>query len=191
MFKNVNLQYASNFHWFSFYELFSNTETIMQNHWFIQSKVLYKIECSIAFLHPRSIVKHLLTKTSLQRPCSNAILTTDSIMVFHEIIIQATKFQPEAQQGKAVGEGKAAIANHLHDHVDHVSIRQQLQQLAGETVVPYNVVGCCEVDKHSSSLLLSWKAILDVLCQQGDLVYSQLPVSKTCQHKRIWVTRGV
>jgi len=29
-------------------------------------------------------------------------------------------------------EGEAAIANHLHDHVDHVSIRQQSQQLAGE-----------------------------------------------------------
>jgi len=25
------------------------------------------------------------------------------------------------------GKGKAAIANHLHDHVYHVSIRQQLQ----------------------------------------------------------------
>jgi len=29
------------------------------------------------------------------------------------------------------GEGEAAIANHLHDHVNRVSIRQQLQQLAG------------------------------------------------------------
>jgi len=51
-----------------------------------------------------------------------------------------------------------------------------LQQLAGEAAVPYSVVGCCEVDKHSSDLLLSRKAILDV--QQGDLVYGRPPVSK-------------
>ena len=37
------------------------------------------------------------------------------------------------------GKGKAAIANHLHDRVDHVSVRQQLQQLAGEAAVPYGV----------------------------------------------------
>jgi len=35
------------------------------------------------------------------------------------------------------GKGKAAIANHLHDHVDHVSVRQQSQQLVGEAAVPY------------------------------------------------------
>jgi len=51
------------------------------------------------------------------------------------------------------GKGEAAIANHLHDHVDHASIRQQSQQLAGEAAVPYSVVGCCEVGKHSSGLL--------------------------------------
>jgi len=61
-------------------------------------------------------------------------------------------------------KGKAAIANHLHDHVDHVSIRQQLQPLAGEAAVPYSVVGCCVVDKHSSGLLFSGKAIFDVIC---------------------------
>jgi len=77
---------------------------------------------------------------------------------------------------------EAAIANHLHDHdhVNHVSIRQQLQQLAGEAAVPCSVLGCCEVDKHSSGLLFSRKAILDVLCQQGDLVYGRPPVSKVC-----------
>jgi len=75
---------------------------------------------------------------------------------------------------------KAAIVNHLHDHVDHLSIRQQSQQLAGEGAVPYSVAGCCEVDKHSSGLLC-WKAILDVLCQQGDLVYGRPPLSKARQ----------
>jgi len=33
-------------------------------------------------------------------------------------------------------EGEAAIVNHLHDQADHVSIRQQLQQLACEAAVP-------------------------------------------------------
>jgi len=78
----------------------------------------------------------------------------------------------------ALGEGEAAIANHLHDQADHVSIRQQLQQLAGEAAVPYSVIGCCEVYKHSYGLLFSRKAIFNVLCQQGDLVYSRPPVSK-------------
>jgi len=42
----------------------------------------------------------------------------------------------------------------------------------------YNAVGCCKIDKHSSGLLLSRKAILDVLCQQGDLIYGRPPVSE-------------
>jgi len=53
------------------------------------------------------------------------------------------------------GEGEAVIANHLYDHMNHVSIRQQLQQLAGDAAVSYTVIGCCEVDKHSSGLLFS------------------------------------
>ena len=70
------------------------------------------------------------------------------------------------------------ITNHPHDHVDHESLRQQSQQLAGETTVPYGVVGCCEFDEHSSSFLFSRKAILDVLCQQGDLIYGRPLVSE-------------
>jgi len=42
----------------------------------------------------------------------------------------------------------------------------------------YSVVGCCEIEKHSSGLLLSRKALLDILCQQGDLIYDRAPVSK-------------
>jgi len=34
--------------------------------------------------------------------------------------------------------------------VDPVSIKQQPQQLVGKAAVPYNVAGCCEVDKISS-----------------------------------------
>jgi len=44
--------------------------------------------------------------------------------------------------------------------------------------MPYSVVGCCEVDKHSSGFFLSGKIILDSLCQQGDLVYGRPHVSK-------------
>jgi len=40
------------------------------------------------------------------------------------------------------------------------------------------VEGCCEIDKHRSGLLLSRKAILNVLRQQGDLIYVRPPVSK-------------
>jgi len=58
-------------------------------------------------------------------------------------------------------------------------IRQQSQELAGEAVMPCSVVGCCEVHKLSSGLLFSRKAILDVLCQQGDLVCGRPPVSKS------------
>ena len=77
-------------------------------------------------------------------------------------------------------DGEAAIANHLHDYVDHVCIRQQLQQLAGEAAVLYSVEGCCEFDSHSFDIRSYRKAIIHVLCQQGDLVYGRPPVSKAC-----------
>jgi len=44
--------------------------------------------------------------------------------------------------------------------------------------MPYTAVGCCEIDKHNSGLLLSRKAVLDVLPQQGDLICGVSPVSK-------------
>jgi len=48
---------------------------------------------------------------------------------------------------------------------------RQSQQLAGEAMMPCSVTGSSEIDKLSSSLLLSRKAVFDVLCQQGDLIY--------------------
>ena len=78
----------------------------------------------------------------------------------------------------SVVKGEAVIANHLHHHVDHMSIRQQSQQLAVEAAVSCTIVGCCEIDKQSSGLPFSQKAILDVLYHQGDLVYGQPPVWK-------------
>jgi len=47
-----------------------------------------------------------------------------------------------------------SIANQLHQYANHVSISQQLQQLAGKAAIPYSVVGCCEIDKHSSGFLI-------------------------------------
>ena len=44
-------------------------------------------------------------------------------------------------------------------------------------MVPYSVVCCWEIDKHSSGLPRR-KEILDNLCQQRDLVCGRLPVSK-------------
>jgi len=37
---------------------------------------------------------------------------------------------------------------------------------------------CCEINKHSSGLLLSQKAILDVLRQHVELIYGRPPVVK-------------
>ena len=67
-----------------------------------------------------------------------------------------------------------------------------MQQLAREAAVPYSIVGCCEVDKHTSGLLFSRKAILDVLGHQGDLVYGQPPVSKAgLLPREQWVNTSV
>ena len=41
----------------------------------------------------------------------------------------------------------------LHDHFDHAPVWQQTQKLAGEAAVPYIIIGCCEISKHSTSLL--------------------------------------
>jgi len=71
-----------------------------------------------------------------------------------DAVPEASQPAPFAVSG---GKGKAAIFNHLHDHADHVSIRQQSQQLAGEAAVPYSVVGCCEVvieESHANTEIL-------------------------------------
>jgi len=51
--------------------------------------------------------------------------------------------------------------------------------LAGESAMPYSAVGNCEIEKHNSGLLCR-KPILDILRQQGDLIYGRLPTSKVC-----------
>jgi len=52
-------------------------------------------------------------------------------------------------------------------------------RVTSSTHVPYGIVGCCEIDKHSYGFL-SRKTTIDVLCQQGDLVYGRPPMSKAC-----------
>jgi len=81
------------------------------------------------------------------------------------------------------------IANHLHDHM---SVRQQLQQLAGEATVPYSAVGCCEVDKHNSAFLAEKLSLMSCVSRQGDLIYGRPPVSKSCLFPREqWVDTSV
>ena len=67
-------------------------------------------------------------------------------------------------------KGEATVCDKLHDHFDHVPVWQQIQKLAGEVTVPYSIIGCCEVNKHSSGLLFRQKALLNVLSQQSDLI---------------------
>ena len=45
------------------------------------------------------------------------------------------------------------VSDKLHDHFDCVPVWQQMQKLAGEASVPYNIIGCCEINKYSISLL--------------------------------------
>ena len=47
------------------------------------------------------------------------------------------------------------------------------------------VTGCCEIVKHSTGLLLSSEAIVDVLCQQGD-IYGWPIMSKARLVLREW-----
>ena len=36
---------------------------------------------------------------------------------------------------------------------DHVPVWQQMQKLAGEAALPYGIICCCEINKHSTGLL--------------------------------------
>jgi len=48
----------------------------------------------------------------------------------------------------------------------------------------YSGVDCCEIDKHSSGLLLSRKVIFHILRQQVDLIYGLPSMSKARLHLR-------
>ena len=55
---------------------------------------------------------------------------------------------------------------------------------------------CCQMDKYDTGLLLSLKKILDVLCQQNDLLHGWLPASKASllfrkQWINNWLNSGV
>ena len=69
------------------------------------------------------------------------------------------------------GKGEAVVCDKLHEHFDYVPVWQQMQKLAGEAAVPYSIIGCCEISKHSAGLLSRQKAFIDVLSQQSDLIH--------------------
>ena len=52
-----------------------------------------------------------------------------------------------------VGEGRIVIIDKLHHHLDHVPAWQESKELAGKAVMPYSVICCCEVDRHSTGFL--------------------------------------
>ena len=76
-------------------------------------------------------------------------------------------------------QGEASAPNKLHGHPDNVLVRQKSQQFAGEAMVPDSVISSCQIDKHANGLLFLLKRILNVLCQQNELIYGRLSVSKS------------
>ena len=88
------------------------------------------------------------------------------------------------------------IRTKVHDHTDHVPVWKQAEQLAGEAAVPYGIVGGCEIKEHSTGLLFSLKAVLDVLGHKSDLIYGRFSMPKTSllpREKRIynWFDAGI
>ena len=61
------------------------------------------------------------------------------------------------------------IINKLHHHLDHVPIGQESKKLAGKAPMPYSVISCCDVDKHSTDFLFIFKAIFNILTHASDL----------------------
>ena len=71
-------------------------------------------------------------------------------------------------------------------------VLQQVQKLAGEAAMSYGVIGCCEIDKHSTSLLFSRVAILNFLSKESNLVYSRPSMSKASLFpKKQWIYNGL
>ena len=54
-------------------------------------------------------------------------------------------------------KGETSVFDKLHNHFDHVLIRQKPQQLASKTTVPDSVISSCQIDKYSISLFLTSK----------------------------------
>ena len=77
------------------------------------------------------------------------------------------------------GHGEASVPNKLHDHSDHMLVRQKSQQIAGETTALDSVISSCQTDKHDTSLLFCLKKILNILRKQNDLICGRLSVSKS------------
>ena len=50
------------------------------------------------------------------------------------------------------------VCDKLHDHFDHVPVWQQTHKLTGEAVVPFGIIGCCEIKKTQYWLSFSSKS---------------------------------
>ena len=68
-----------------------------------------------------------------------------------------------------VGKGKTATIDKFYHHLDHVLIGKVSKELAGKAPMPYGVLCCCEVDKHTTGFLFIFKAILNILTYANDL----------------------
>ena len=68
-------------------------------------------------------------------------------------------------------KGEASVADKLHNHTNHVLVRQKPQQLAGEATVPDSVIGSCQVDKDGTGLLFRFECILNALREQSDVIH--------------------
>ena len=77
------------------------------------------------------------------------------------------------------GEGETSIPDKLHDHTNHMLVREKPQQLTGEAAVPDSVVCSCQIYKHGTGLLFSLETILDVLRQQDGLTHGRPTASKS------------
>ena len=77
------------------------------------------------------------------------------------------------------GESRTPVLDELYDHTDHVPIRQEPQQLSGEAAVPDSVIFCCQIYEHGTGLLFCLKAVLNVLSEQNNLIYSGFLASKS------------
>ena len=84
-------------------------------------------------------------------------------------------------------KGEASVADQLHNHADHVLVRQKPQQLAGEATVLDSVIGSCQVNKDGTGLLLHFECILNTLRELSDLIHCGPSASKT--HLFSWEQR--
>ena len=86
---------------------------------------------------------------------------------------------PFLRRRNLLGLLSSVVKDQLHNHTNHVLVRQKPQQLAGEATVPESVIGSCQVDKDGTGLLFRFECILNALREQSDLIHGGSSASKT------------